>query len=60
MYQAICKHVCSNLEQLTNIILDATGLEEAFMEINKIRFLGDFYSYQIISDMVEIGLLKSG
>ena len=36
----------------------SSGLEEAFKKIVEIRFIGDFYAYQIISDMVEIGLLK--
>ena len=58
MIQAIYNHVSSTLESLTNSILASSGLEEAFKKISKIHHLGDFYSYQILSDMVEIGLLK--
>ena len=46
-----------NLEDLTSRLLDAANLEEAFHLIKNINYLGDFYAYQIVCDMVEIGLL---
>jgi len=54
----IFNHVLSNLADLTSRLLDAANLEEAFHLIKDINYLGDFYAYQIVSDMVEIGLLK--
>ena len=47
-----------NLEELTNKLLESNDLEEAFHLIKGIDNLGDFYAYQIVCDMVEIGLLK--
>ena len=47
-----------NLEELTNKLLESNDLEEAFHLIKDIDNLGDFYAYQIVCDMVEIGLLK--
>ena len=52
-------HYClKNLEELTNRLLESNDLEEAFHLIKGIDNLGDFYAYQIVCDMVEIGLLK--
>ena len=52
-------HYClKNLEELTNKLLESNDLEEAFHLIKGIDNLGDFYAYQIVCDMVEIGLLK--
>ena len=56
--QDIFNHVLANLEDLMGRLLDAANLEEAFHLIKDINFLGDFYAYQIVCDMVEIGLLK--
>lgn len=47
-----------NLEDLTNWLLEAASLEEAFHLIKSINYIGDFYAYQIVCDMVEIGLLR--
>jgi len=47
-----------NLEELTRKLLESNDLEEAFHLIKGIDNLGDFYAYQIVCDMVEIGLLK--
>ena len=47
-----------NLEELTNKLLESNDLEEAFHLIKDIDNLGDFYAYQIVCDMVEIGLIK--
>ena len=55
--QDIFSHVLANLEYLTNCLLKAENLEEAFNLIKSINYLGDFYAYQIVCDMVEIGLL---
>ena len=46
------------LEDLTNWLLEAASLEEAFHLIKSINYIGDFYAYQIVCDMVEIGLLR--
>lgn len=54
----IFNHVLVNLEDLTNWLLEATSLEEAFHLIKSINYIGDFYAYQIVCDMVEIGLLR--
>ena len=52
-------HYClKNLEELTRKLLESNDLEEAFHLIKGIDNLGDFYAYQIVCDMVEIGLLK--
>ena len=55
--QDIFNHVLANLEDLTIRLLEAADLEEAFHLIKNINYLGDFYAYQIVCDMVEIGLL---
>ena len=55
--QDIFNHVLANLEDLTYRLLEAADLEEAFHLIKNINYLGDFYAYQIVCDMVEIGLL---
>ena len=46
------------MEELTNKLLESNDLEEAFLLLKGIDNLGDFYAYQIVCDMVEIGLLK--
>ena len=52
-------HYClKNLKELTKKLLESNDLEEAFHLIKGIDNLGDFYAYQIVCDMVEIGLLK--
>lgn len=52
-------HYClKNLEELTRKLLESNDLEEAFHLIKGIDNLGDFYAYQIVCDMVEIGLIK--
>ena len=56
--QDIFNHVLVNLEDLTNWLLEAASLEEAFHLIKGINYIGDFYAYQIVCDMVEIGLLR--
>jgi len=52
------KYCLKNLEELTNKLMESNDLEEAFHLIKGIDNLGDFYAYQIVCDMVEIGLLK--
>ena len=52
------QYCLENLEELTNKLLESNDLEEAFHLIKGIDNLGDFYAYQIVCDMVEIGLLK--
>ena len=56
--QDIFQHVLVNLEDFTNLLLEAAYLEEVFHLIKSINNLGDFYAYQIVCDMVEIGLLR--
>ena len=52
------RYCLKNLEELTRKLLESNDLEEAFHLIKGIDNLGDFYAYQIVCDMVEIGLLK--
>ena len=52
------RYCLKNLEELTGKLLESNDLEEAFHLIKGIDNLGDFYAYQIVCDMVEIGLLK--
>ena len=54
----VFNHVLENLEELTHRLLEASSLEEAFYMIKDINYLGGFYAYQIVCDLVEIGLLK--
>ena len=54
----VFNHVFENLEELTHRLLEASSLEEAFYMIKDINYLGGFYAYQIVCDLVEIGLLK--
>ena len=52
------RYCLKNLEELTRKLLESNDLEEAFHLIKGIDNLGDFYAYQIVCDMIEIGLLK--
>ena len=51
-------HVFSNMEAFLKSLLEAASLKETCSLITQIWGLGDFYGYQITSDLVEIGLLK--
>ena len=46
------------MEAILENLLAAPSLKGVFSIITRIQSLGDFYGYQVTSDLVEIGLLK--